>query len=192
MILTLYDYLRVGHVKRWHNVNVIRQQTVAEHSMMVLLIAMELWITTRKETTVPAGLMLRVVFHDVPEVVAGDIPTPAKHFLREFTNDPELFDKIDKALLPRVPYSDGDDPKANLYERYVKMADKIEATHWITENGAGTHATVVARSNWRQLEDLVEEFDNTGPQLDWYGAVNKVLMALGMDYVHKQSRISKP
>jgi hypothetical protein len=88
-----------------------------------------------------------------------------------------------------VPYWTGPHPDAM---RFVKMADKIEAAHWIDENGVGKHAAIVKGFNWRNVEDYVELLDNAHPQEGWYEAVNQVLMALGMRYVYKQARITPP
>jgi 5'-deoxynucleotidase len=193
--LTLYDFLRVGHVKRWHNVNTIRDQTVAEHSFMVTLIALELYRSTGlMEKEGDAERLCRValesIFHDMPEVVMGDMPTPAKRFMRDFTGNARIFADMEEALMPTLPFLGGRvDPSL---ARFVNMADKIEAAHWISENGAGKHAQIVAAATWRNVEDLVEKYDEEDPGADWYTAVNEVLMALGMRYVHKQSRITPP
>lgn len=188
--LTLYDFLRVGHVKRWHNVNTIRQQTLAEHQYMVMLIALHLSMKIIADEEFSMHVLITAMFHDMPEVVAGDMPTPAKRFLREFTKDPKLFDKIDEVLMPKIPYST-QGFSADV-DRFVSMADKIEAAFWIDENGAGNHAKIVQAANWRNVEDLVEKFDNEQPDAGWYEAVNEILTNMGMRYVHKQSRITPP
>lgn len=188
--LTLYDFLRVGHVKRWHNVNTNRDQTVAEHSYMVALIAVHMAVKIVGDPDFTAAVMFEAFFHDMPEVVSGDMPTPAKRFFRELVKDPDIFKKVDAALMPQVPYW-----PHGWYEdagRFVTMADAIEGAHWIGENGVGNHAKIVAAANWRRLEDLVEKNDIEQPTAGWYEAVNEVLMALGMRYVHKQSRITPP
>lgn len=192
--LTLYDFLRAGHIKRWHNVNVAREQTVAEHSYMVTLIALHMFnrtvdVRTDKETAL--HVVLRALFHDSPEIVAGDMPTPAKRFMRELTGDSTIFEKVDDALMPTLPYL-GTPMGDSKLGRFIKMADAIEGAHWIGENGVGKHAQIVAAAGWRRVEDLVEMYDGEEPDVDWYGAVNEVLMALGMRYVHKQSRITPP
>lgn len=197
MILTLYDYLRVGHVKRWHNVNVAREQTVAEHSYMVALIALALFDSCvgidkdGKDSSLSAAytIMAGALFHDMPEVVGGDPPTPAKHFIREMTGDPDIFKKMDKALMPELPFFGG--RVHGPYLPFIELADKIESAAWITDNGVGAHAQIVTRSNWRQVEDLVEKHDNEDPNMGWYEAANHVLEAMNMPYVHKQSRITR-
>lgn len=193
MKLTLYDFLRIGHIKRWHNVNTIRQQTVAEHSYMVTLIALDLFdsiVGVNDDQWFAFEVLIAAIFHDAPEAAAGDVPTPAKKLLKDITGNSDLFAKVDEALMPVVPYLNRKASKE--VEPFIKVADAIEGAHWISENGAGKHAEIVAMNNWRRLEDLVERLDSEDPEAGWYEAVNKVLMNLGMRYVHKQSRISPP
>lgn len=193
--LTLYDFLRAGHIKRWHNVNVAREQTVAEHSYMVTLIALHMFdraVGVKDDPVTALHVILRAMFHDSPEVVAGDMPTPAKRFMRDLTGDPFLFDKVDNALMPVLPYLGTPTMPGSPIGAFIKMADAIEGAHWIGENGVGKHAQIVAAAGWRRLEDLVEKYDTEEPGGNWYETVNEVLMALGMRYVHKQSRITPP
>lgn len=191
--LTLYDYLRVGHVKRWHNVNTAREQTLAEHSYMVTVIAIHLSVAVIGDERLTTAVAFAALFHDSPEVVLGDTPTPAKRFIREFTKDPAIFNKMEDALMPAIPYlpTYGEARIAGA-KQYVQIADKIEAAHWIAENGVGEHAEIVKGFTWRNLEDHVEKLDEAEPGAGWYEAVNEVLMALGMRYVYKQARITPP
>ena len=197
MRLGLYDYLRVGHIKRWHNVNTIRQQTVAEHSYLVAIIALDLYHGMVAVPSIPnveseglIDLLLGALFHDAPEAAAGDMPTPAKRLMRQITGDEDVFEKVDQYLMPELPYVGGTvDPKT---AKYIKMADAIEGYHWITDNGAGTHAEIVKMSSRRRVEDLVQKYHAADPDAGWYEAVNRVLMAMGVPYVHKESRISPP
>lgn len=206
--LSLYDFLRIGHIKRWHNVNTIREQTVAEHSYLVTIIALDLYASVAGVPAEPVPMMpaieeyvcmvrdllkllIGAIFHDAPEAASGDTPTPAKRLLRQISGDPALFQKVDDFLMPQLPYILEKMPIH--LEKFVKMADAIEGCHWISENGAGTHAKVVQAAGRRRMEDLVEKYDTEDTRgADWYRAVNKVLMALGMPYVHKESRISPP
>jgi 5'-deoxynucleotidase len=198
MKLTVYDFLRVGHVKRWHNVNTIRQQTVAEHSFMVMLMALDLFqtmvgIDSEGRDGSPGyayRILVNAMLHDAPEVATGDTPTPAKHLMRSITGDPDLFDKMDKALMPEEMYGVrlGD----NDIEPYIKMADTIESYHFIHDNGAGTHAQIVISGARRKMEDMVEKCHLAEPGAGWYEAVNRILTALGLPYVHRESRISPP
>lgn len=206
-MLTLYDYLRAGHVKRWHIVNTTAQQSIAEHSYLVAIIAMHLHrdvdpmcdMNDVQETGIYA------LFHDAPEIRTGDIPTPAKKLLREIERltpepnlgpmEPDLFERLDIRLMPRCPFTrEGEVSDVSI--QCVKMADAIEAAHWIRENGAGRHAEIVTAGCWRRVEDLVHKYTTGGDgeysMADWYPPVNKVLQALGMPYISREERISPP
>ena len=190
--MTLYDFLRAGHVKRWHIVNVVRDQTMADHGYMVALIALNLFdqqVGVRDDLEGTLRLLLAALFHDSTEIRTGDLPTPGKNLIREFVGDPEFFDKLEFEIMPEIPYLKGHISAA--LEMFVKMADAIEAAHFIRENGAGRHAEIVAGGCWRRVEDLTAKYTElTG--VDWYEAVNKVLSALGMPQLYKEARISPP
>ena len=198
MKLNLYDFLRVSHIKRWHNVLTIREQTVAEHSYLVMLMALDLFNTmvgvdseNRDSSQGYAyHILITGMFHDSPEVAAGDIPTPAKRLIREITGDPGIFDKIDGQLMPDAVY--GVKPGGMDIDPYIKVADAIEGYQFIHDNGAGTHAQVVITNARRKMEDAVEKYHLSDPAAGWYEAVNRILTALGLPYVHRESRISPP
>lgn len=197
--LTIYDFLRLGHVKRWHNVNTTREQTVAEHSYMVMLMAVYLFNDhvgidpENRDSSMRAAfyIMLNCMFHDAPEVATGDTPTPAKRLIREITGDPNIFDKIDRMLMPELPFVKTPPGGADI-DPYIKMADAIEGYHFIHDNGAGTHAEIVISGARRKMEDMVEKCHLNDPNIGWYESVNRILTALGLPYVHRESRISPP
>lgn len=195
MKLGFYDFARIGHIKRWHNVNTSREQTVAEHCFMVTLIVLELYqqligVDPEASKGELVKLLIGAIFHDAPETAAGDAPTPAKRLLIEITGDPNLFRKVDDRLMPELPYIGGQ--LAPALERIIEMADSIEASHWISDNGAGYHAQVVKAATRRRMEDRVEKFHVEEPDAGWYEAVNRILSHLGMPFVHRESRLSPP
>lgn len=194
MKLTLYDFLRIGHIKRWHNVNTTREQTVAEHCFMVMLIALHLYCRIcpkgQRDEAAMLCLLVAAMFHDAPEAAGGDTPTPAKRLIRELTGDPAIFDKLDKFLMPELPYLGGSVPDA--LDVFIRVADKIEAYHFIHDNGTGPHAEIVKHGARRNLEDLALKLDAEDLEAGWIEAINEVLTAMGLPYVHKESRMSPP
>jgi len=189
--MNFYEFMRAGHVKRWHVVNTVREQSIAEHSFLVAMIALEL--NTRFEGLETAAddpsLVMGALFHDMPEVRYGDIPTPGKKFLKDYTGNPDLFTEIETFLIPNIPYYD---PGVTEFAaRIIKMADVIEAAHWIRDNGAGAHAQIVANKAWSVVVKLTESYTEI-TKTDWYAPVNKVLMSLGMPYVYKDAAITPP
>jgi 5'-deoxynucleotidase YfbR-like HD superfamily hydrolase len=63
-----------GHTKRCHGTPTIGQQTVAEHSYHVAMLCIEL--SPNHEPS--ANLLKAALYHDLPEHVTGDVPSPAK------------------------------------------------------------------------------------------------------------------
>ena len=91
---TLAETLRLANVRRWGIVEMSRQQSVAEHTCNVMLIALNIAETYNEiivadkldgnNTCKPinekqmAALMKACLTHDLPEIYSGDIPTPTK------------------------------------------------------------------------------------------------------------------
>lgn len=193
MKLNLYDYLRAGHVKRWHIINTTYPQSLAEHSFIVTLIAIELYhvmVGEQKESPVELlQVVLLGLFHDMPEVRTGDIPTPAKKYIRERANidgGPDVFEDIENDLMPELPYLGG--TVALNLQHFVEMADLIETAIWIEQNGVGAHSKIVADRIRVRMERKIAELTNaTG--VDWYDPVNRVLMALGTLPAHRETEV---
>lgn len=197
--LRFYDFMRAGHIKRWHIVNTVREQTIAEHQYLVTIIAMELYMKMAdnpvddRSTAEFAALMVAAMFHDAPEVRYGDFPSPAKRHIREIVgkigDGKDVFEVMDQALMPKLPYI-GTEPSP-LVTDFVHMADAIESAHWISENKAGVHSDVVAKGNARRMAELtVELTQKTG--WDWFGPVNEVLIELGMPYLSRSMLVTPP
>lgn len=191
-MMSLYDFLRMGQVKRWHIINTSASQTLADHSYLVTVIALHLFdrmVGVKDDESGALRVVVGALFHDAAEVRTGDPPSPSKRLFRDVGGQ-DLFRKIEDALLPAgVPYLR--ERPAPAIADFIKMADVIESAHWISENGVGAHAHKVAELNRRNLEELVHTL-STATRVDWYGPVNEVLMALGMPYISKEERISPP
>lgn len=176
--LGLQDFLRAGHVKRWHIVNTSREQTLAEHNYNVATIALALYdsiVGTGADHLDTLTLVLSALYHDAAEVRTGDIPTPGKRLLRHF-GGVDMFEAVDSHIGGGVPFL-GSEPRQLRFDNYVMMADHIDAAHFIRENGVGPRAQDVARGCWVAMQDLVVKLSFETGQ-DWAGAVNSVLAAL--------------
>lgn len=69
----MIDLLAFGHTKRLHTVQTIGQQTVAEHSGRVAILAMQIM-----RNDPPARVLMACLTHDLAEFCTGDIPAPVK------------------------------------------------------------------------------------------------------------------
>lgn len=137
--LTIHEKLRMGEIKRWHMVSTTRQQTLAEHSYGVMLIAVEI---AKYSNIDPDQVMKLALFHDIDEVRTGDLSPPAKYFMRQ-----EGFEPNDM-----VASSNDKNPRWD-HSYIVKAADFIESILFIEQHGIGKHAEIVCR-------DLIQKFEH--------------------------------
>ena len=89
------DVMRLSSVKRWAIVEMSREQSVAEHSYNVAMIVMMLVNEMENEEDVEVPELFTSLFwslvHDLPELLTGDIPTPAKKHMDLHKLDQENF-----------------------------------------------------------------------------------------------------
>ena len=131
--MKINDMLRAQYVKRFHIVHTVKHQSIAEHSFNVAMIAREISVRFGRSEAAINMAVLAAIYHDLDEVITGDIPTPTKD--RAKAGGVDLNDNGIK-----VPYR-WDSIKA--VREVVKAADYIEAAWFLKENGVGRHADSV-------------------------------------------------
>jgi len=143
--MNLTTKMRITHVRRWHIVAVDREQSVAEHTCRVQLLASEIM---RRHTADPV-LMFKTIrwalWHDLPEVVVGDLPTPTKRHVNVDALEMGTSEEY-RTILELTP---------PVVLRAVKAADLIEAALYMEEYGRGAHAMGVYAGILEDLEAFV-------------------------------------
>lgn len=121
--------MRFASVKRWHMLDTVRVQTLAEHSACVALLVFQIARTAPHMYFGPsADLTTHALLHDLPEVYTGDIPTPTKPRLRGL-------DGLEQTVLPstyRLPRP----PMKGI--ALIKIADLAESLRFIRLYGNGS------------------------------------------------------
>ncbi len=153
-IMNLQDILRAQDIERWTIVNVVRKQSLAEHTFNVIAIARSLarYVGIRDE-----NIMKYAFDHDLDEILTGDIPTPAKEMLK--TKDAYIgksrsrCDSIELAI--------------------VSLADSIEAIWYINIHGLGRHSVQVCDYLIDKLNKRVALYSSMSSKLE--EAVGKVV-----------------
>jgi len=136
--------LRAQYVKRFHIVHTLKHQSIAEHSFNVAMIAGLISERMEFDKKVTEQVTLAALFHDMDEVITGDIPTPTK--IRAKAQGVDL---NDNGIL--VPHQN----KGSLINRIVKVADYIEAITFLDINGIGMHACSVEADIAEKMEEYV-------------------------------------
>lgn len=74
---------RMKNIHRWALMRNTRQENICEHSHEVAVLAHALALLTNAHydgKVDPATCVLLSVYHDVPEILTGDMPTPVKYY----------------------------------------------------------------------------------------------------------------
>lgn len=134
-----FAYLsRMKNIKRWALMHSVREENIMEHSHQVSVIAHALALINNKiyggDVDV-SKVVLIAQYHEVSEVITGDLPTPIKYFNPEIKTAYKDLEKVaSNKLLSMLPetlqeeYKELVLPNTNSKEyRIVKLADRLSA-----------------------------------------------------------------
>ena len=128
---------RMRYIARWALMRNTRTENVEEHSYEVAVLSHALSVIGRdvfQKDLDPDKTAAAALFHDAPEIITGDLPTPIKYFnpgIKTAYQQVEAVaqDKLLSMLPPELvdayePLVREADPEVR---RYVKVADKLAA-----------------------------------------------------------------
>lgn len=134
-----YAYLdRMKFIRRWQLMRSTREENIMEHSHSVAVLTHALCAVERGVfggEVDSEKAVLYALYHELSEVMTGDLPTPVKYFNVSIHGEYEKLEtlaveKIEKTLPPEMrgelsPYLEAD--KASEEYKFVKAADKLSA-----------------------------------------------------------------
>lgn len=129
---------RMKYIRRWSLMRSVREENIMEHSQQVSVIAHALALINNKilgGTVDVNKTVLLAQYHEVGEVITGDLPTPIKYFNPEIKNAYKDLEKgASEKLLNMLPetlkeeYREYILPDEETYEyKLVKAADRLSA-----------------------------------------------------------------
>ena len=135
---SFFAYLfRMRYIARWALMRNTRTENVEEHSYEVAVLAHALAVIGRDvfhKGLDPDQAAVTALFHDAPEIITGDMPTPVKYHNPSLQNaykqveaaaQDRLLSMLPPELVPAYePLVRESDRKVR---RYVKAADKLSA-----------------------------------------------------------------
>ncbi|MBO4594294.1 MAG: 5'-deoxynucleotidase [Clostridia bacterium] len=129
---------RMKYIKRWSLMRSVREENIMEHSQQVAVIAHALALINNKILGGNADVektVLLAQYHEVGEVITGDLPTPIKYFNPEIKTAYKDLEKVAcEKILAMLP-----EELKGEYEKYilpdcdsieyklVKYADRLSA-----------------------------------------------------------------
>ena len=158
---------RLRYIRRWGLMRSVMPENDAEHSLQVAMIAHAVAIIGRKHygrQVEPEHVLALGVYHDVSEVITGDMPTPVKYQtdeLRKSYKDVERManDRL-LSMLPddlRPAYAPYLSTPRDYDRQVLKAADSISAyLKCLEEKRAGNREFEAAGASIRQTLDAID------------------------------------
>mgnify|MGYP003296188999 CR=1 FL=1 len=141
---------RMKYINRWALMRNIQEESICQHSMETAAFAHALALIKNKyfggSLNADRAAVL-ALYHDMPEIITGDLPTPVKYFNEDMK---EVYSKVEEnaciKLLSMLPDELKEDYSPLFFKedkdeylwKIVKAADKINAmTKCLEEKKAG-------------------------------------------------------
>ena len=166
--------VRMRYIARWALMRNTRTENVEEHSYEVAVLAHALAVVGRDvfhKDLDPDKAAVAALFHDAPEIITGDMPTPIKYYNPDIKTayrqveavaQDKLLSMLPPPLAPAYePLVRESDPEVR---RYVKAADKLSAYIKCVEELKAGNAEFkkAAEQTMAAMEDMGME------ELDWF------------------------
>lgn len=159
---------RQKYITRWALMRNISPENLSQHSAEVAVLAHALALIGNRifgRSYDPDRIAAAALFHDVPEVITGDLPTPVKYASPALKRDYTVMEQAAIArLLSRLPAPLREDYAALLTQdtlsgeekRLLKAADKLSAYVKCLEEEKGGNAEFrsAAASTLSALEEM--------------------------------------
>lgn len=149
-------------INRWPLMHNVRTENVQEHSLQVAMVAHALALIKNRffdGTLNPERIATIALFHDVSEVLTGDLPTPVKYFNPAIKDEYKKIEKIaENRLIEMAPEAFKDD--------YARL---IDGHHHSPEEAFIVKAADVLCAYLKTLEELAagnQEFKLAKKRLD--------------------------
>ena len=171
-----FSYMaRMKHIRRWGLMRNTRDENIQEHSLQAAMIAHALAVIKNKlfgGNVDAERVMALAVYHEVGEVITGDLATPIKYFNPEIKNAYKEIERVaEEKLLRMLPdelrgefeplVKQREDDEAHAI---VKAADKICAyLKCVEEMSAGNSEFAKAKKTLKKTIDGMNR-----PEVDYF------------------------
>ena len=184
-----FAYLnRMKYIKRWSLMRSVREENIMEHSQQVAVIAHALALIANKIYSKNVDVnktVLLAQYHEVGEVITGDLPTPIKYFNPEINSAyKDLEKKSCERILGMLPseleveYRDLILPDESSEEYFlVKCADRLSAYLKCVEE------VTAGNKEFKKAKESIERDlkSKKSPEVDYYLSHFAGAYALSLD-----------
>jgi len=179
---------RMRYITRWGLMRNSFSENLSEHSYMTAVLAHALALIRREilhlDGPDPDRCAVAALYHDVSEILTGDLPTPIKYYNPEIRTAYKQVERIaDNRLLDMLPpelrkcYESDVLEADEALEPIIKGADKLSAhIKCLEEQKAGnTEFDSAAKQTWEAMKAM------NRPELDWFMNFCLGAFALNLD-----------
>lgn len=170
---------RMKYIKRWSLMRSVREENIMEHSEQVAVIAHALALINNKIFGGNADVNKTVLiaqYHEVGEVITGDLPTPIKYFNPEIKTaykdleklagekilsmlPEELKGEYEKYILPNTDSAEYKLVKiADRLSAYLKCVEEVKAGNSEFKKAKATILADIKSQNSKEAEYFLKEF----------------------------------
>lgn len=165
--------LLLSTIKRWIKIEMARDQSVAEHSFSVGVLAVSLYDFMQQD--VPHNSFERTAIlewaqiHDLDEIETGDIPADFKNAVRAIAGDSAVEQAIANIMAIKAPHfiSKQRGMKDSYPYDLVKIADKLEEILFNKRYGRDERATAAQIDALPLLRARLLKAEKAHPRYDW-------------------------
>lgn len=182
---------RLKLIQRWPLMRTVTPENVQEHSYQVAVVSHMLALIKNKKfggTINPEKAALIALYHDVSEVITGDLPSPIKYFNEEIAKEYKKIESIAEQTLVNMVPEEFKDDFAELIEHdkidpelalLVKSADVICGyLKTIEEIAAGNNEFIKAEKN---INNTLNKYRS--PEVDYFMDVFVPSFSLSLDEI---------
>ncbi|MDN4503371.1 5'-deoxynucleotidase [Alteromonadaceae bacterium BrNp21-10] len=186
---------RMKLINRWPLMRNISIENVQEHSLQVAMVAHALGLIKNKYFNGQVNVYkvaTIALFHDVSEVLTGDLPTPVKYFNPAIQQEYKKIEKIAEQKLIEMAPDDFRDDYAELIdaelqnddERFlVKAADVICAyLKTLEELSAGNREFELAK---KRLNNIIQDYNS--PEVKYFMEMYMPSFSLSLDEITQET-----
>ena len=167
---------RMKYIDRWALMRSARKETLSEHTLEVAMLSHALAVignTYLGKHYDAAACALAAIYHDAPEIITGDMPTPVKYNNKTLSAAyKELEKETEKKLLSMLPDEMRESfiallsPVSDEVRKIVKAADKLCAyLKCVEEYRNGNKEFKKALESSRKI---VKELGENVPEVKWF------------------------
>ncbi len=155
--------MRMKYINRWGLMKNTTPESLSLHTLDTAIIADLLWALCKKNgKNFDRGQFLAsAIYHDAPEILTGDLPTPVKYLNPEIKDAYKAVESAaEERLLSMLPPEIEDDLRGAFkpspeVKKYIKVADKLSALiKCIEEEKAGNSEFKIAKE--MQIKAILE------------------------------------